>query len=99
MSDAATTATERLNPSLPRFFDVGLRISGNHAHQHTLSDTGAGKDAHPLALSATEQAIDGLDAEIHRFCNSASVEGVDGIGVDRVVVLAVDRSLIVYGIS
>lgn len=55
----AATFTDQANDG-----DVGVGVFGHHGEEDGFTDTGAGEDAHTLALAGGEESVDGADAEV-----------------------------------
>jgi len=78
---------------------VGFREAGNHTHEDALPHPGAGEDAHLLPLAAGQKAVEGADAQVHGLRDPAPLQGVDRLGVQRVVVLELHGPLAVDGVA
>jgi len=79
--------------------DVGLRVARDHPQENALPHAGAGEDAHLLALAAGQQAVEHADAEIHGLHDPPPLQGVDRLGIQRVVVLRLDGAPAVDGVA
>jgi len=83
----------------PDHVDVGFGITGDHTQQYALAHAGSGKYSHPLALPACKYTVYRLDAQIDGFVDAPPLQGIDGIGVNRIGGAHLYRTLIVNGLT
>ena len=62
---------------------VGAGVTRHHAEQHALADAGTGKQAHALAASNGEQAVDGAHTDIQRIVDCCTIQRIDRAALQR----------------
>ena len=60
----------------PHHHHIGTGITGHHAEQYALADTGPGKQTQSLALARSQQGVDGPHPHIQRFAHPSAQQGV-----------------------